>query len=290
MAYAKRLTKERLVQEGFTEITKEGRLFKGDHEVFPHWNGKEGNPNRYLCIWLCKRDSDGHLIKGYNCIQRYTRKDGSIGESKSWAGKLETFGLHRVMWAWFHGEVPEGYVVDHINNKHMSIEDYHLDNLQLLTPRENVTKERICNVKEIPCKLDRPRSYYEDKLAKYEALYEKAKKNHDKEAAHKQRANLANIRGKLRYWDANRKEAETLMAKKKEYTEEEAARRAAKKQSVKDRKLLEQYKLMFKEAGNKGMWRQMVKVIKQWDTFEQIQKDHVFDTLHRFFDKYGISF
>lgn len=290
MAYAKRLTKERLIQEGFTEITKEGRLFKGEQEVFPHWNGKEGNPNRYLCIWLCKRDSDGHLIKGYNCIQRYTRKDGSIGESKSWVGKLETFGLHRVMWAWFHNEVPEGYVVDHINNKHDRIEDYHLDNLQLLTPRENVIKERICNVKEIPCKLDRPRSYYEDKLAKYEALYEKAKKNRDTEATHKLRGNLASIRARLRYWDSHRDEIETNINERSKNMSETNTAKEAKKQSLKDRQILEQYKLMFKEAGNKGMWHQMCKVIKSWDTFEQIQKDHVFDTLHRFFDKYGVSY
>ena len=73
----------------------------------------------------------------------------------------------------------------------------------------------------------------------------------------------------------------------REYTKEETARLKAKKQSVKDRKLLEQYKLMFKEAGNKEMWHQMCKVINAWDSLEQVQKDHVFDTLHRFFDKYG---
>lgn len=289
MAYAKKLTKERLIQEGFTEITKEGRLFKGEREVFPHWNGKEGNPNRYLCIMAYQRDSEGHLIKGRDRLIKYTRKDGSIGESKNWLAKQETFGLHRVMWAWFYGEVPEGYVVDHINNQHSRIEDYHLDNLQLLTPKENITKERICNVREIPCKLDRPRSYYEDKLAKYEALHEEAKANKDADKAHHLRTNIAQTRARLRYYDNHRKEAETLMAKKKIYTEAEVARRAAKKQSVKDRKLLEQYKIMFKEAGNKGMWRQMIKVINAWDTLEQIQKDHVFDTLHRFFSKYGVS-
>lgn len=285
MAYAKKLTKERLIQEGFTEITKEGRLFKGEQEVFPHWNGKEGNSNRYLCIWLYKRDSDGHLIKGYDCIQRYTRKDGTIKETNTWAAKGETFGLHRIMWAWHHGEVPEGMVVDHINNQHSRIEDYHLDNLQLLTPQQNLAKEKGESTKQIKCKLDRPRDYYEDKLAKYLALYEEAKKNHDEYGAHKQRTNVAQVRARLRYYDAHREEAETLMAKKKEYTEEEAARLSAKKQSVKDRKLLEQYKLMFKEAGNKGMWKEMIKVIKAWDSLTDIQKNHVWEVLHKFFRK-----
>lgn len=63
-----------------------------------------------------------------------------------------------------------------------------------------------------------------------------------------------------------------------------------KKQLVKDRKLLEQYKKMFKEAGNKGMWRQMIKVIKQWDTLEDFQREHVWNVLHGFFDKYGVKY
>ena len=67
--------------------------------------------------------------------------------------------------------------------------------------------------------------------------------------------------------------------------EEEAARIEAKKQSTKDRKVLEQYKLSFKEAGNKKMWHEMCKVIKAWDSLEEIQKQHVFETLNRFFGR-----
>lgn len=56
-----------------------------------------------------------------------------------------------------------------------------------------------------------------------------------------------------------------------------------KKQNVKDRKLLEQYKQMFKEAGNMAMWHEVCKVINAWDTLDTIQKDHIWDCLHRFF-------
>lgn len=288
MAYAKNLTKADLMAEGITEITKEGRVFKGNKEIFPHWIPNKSTGD-YLGISISERDSEGHLIKGKDRIYKYTRKDGTVHETLSWTGKLRTIGLHRAIWAWIYGEVPEGMVVDHINNKHSQIEDYHLDNLQLLTPKENLAKERGESTRQVKCKLDRPRSYYENKLAKYEALYEEAKKTQNKIEAHKQRANLANIRGKLRYWDANRKEAETLMAIKKEYTEEETAHKEARKQSIRDRKILEQYKIMFREAGNKQMWKQMIRVINAWDTLEQVQKDHVFDTLHRFFSKHGIS-
>lgn len=63
----------------------------------------------------------------------------------------------------------------------------------------------------------------------------------------------------------------------------EAARSEAKKQSIKDRQVLEQYKQLFKEAGNKGMWHQLCKVIKVWDSLEEVQKNHVWEVLHKFF-------
>ena len=277
--YAKRQTKEDLMKGGIVKITEDCKIFGQNGELSVQQSNNQG----YITVTLYDFDENGNKIK----VPVKRTFKGCKKPSDTYVYKTRVNGLHRVMWAWFHNEVPEGMVVDHINNKHINIEDYHLDNLQLLTPQENVTKERICNIKEIPCKLDRPRSYYEEKLAKYEALYQEAKENRDKTEAHKQRTNIANIKGKLRYWDSNRKEAETLVAKKKEYTEEETARIEAKKQSIKDRKLLEQYKQMFKEAGNKGLWHQMCKVIKMWDSLEQFQKDHVFDTLHNFFSKYG---
>lgn len=56
-----------------------------------------------------------------------------------------------------------------------------------------------------------------------------------------------------------------------------------KKTSVKERKILEQYKLMFKELGNKAMWHQIIHIIRIWDTLTDLQKNHVFDTLHNTF-------
>ena len=45
--------------------------------------------------------------------------------------------LHNVIYAWYKGEVPIGYDVDHIDNNPLN---NNIDNLQLLTHRENVMR------------------------------------------------------------------------------------------------------------------------------------------------------
>ena len=159
--YASKLTKEYLQANGITEITKDARVFKGEREVFPHWiPGKR----HYLCFNLYDYDENGHLIKGNDRVHKYKRKDGTIGECITWQAKARTIGLHRIMWAWHYGEVPEGMVVDHIDNKHETLDDYRLENLQLLSPRDNSLKERALSNREVNCNMTLPLSYYEDKL------------------------------------------------------------------------------------------------------------------------------
>lgn len=277
--YASKLTKEDLQANGITEITKDARIFKDGKEIFPNWlTGKR--PYLGLCIY--ERDENGHLIKGKDRIAKRKKADGNIYEYKTWQAKQRTLGLHRIMWAWHYGEAPEGMVVDHIDNKHETLYDYRLENLQLLTPQENLAKEyNYISTKVVKCKMNKSREFYENKLIKYEKEYEEAKKNHDAEKAHKLRGNIANTRARLRYWDQHKEEYEEHIAFK---TAEEDLRDNWK-QNIKEKKILEQYKQMFRENGNKAMWRQMVKVIKMWDTLDSIQKEHVFEVLSRFFSK-----
>lgn len=46
---------------------------------------------------------------------------------------------HRIVYEYFNGEIASGFIVDHINN---NINDNRIENLQLLTQKENTRKSR----------------------------------------------------------------------------------------------------------------------------------------------------
>ena len=196
--YASRLTKEMLVANGYELITEDGAVIKNGKQVIPTQN-KQG----YLMLTLYELDEDGNKIK----IPITRTFKGCKKPSNTYTYKVMMVGLHRAMWAWIYGVVEEGYVIDHRSNKHTSIEDYNISNLQLISQRENTIKDRKASTKEFKCKLDKPISYYEDKLAYYEDLYQKAVKEGNQEEAHKQRANTFNQRAKIRYWLSHKAEA-----------------------------------------------------------------------------------
>ena len=72
------------------------------------------------------------LVNGMNASFRVEK-----GYTSVYVGNKKAYQLHRVLYAWFKGNIPRNYVVDHIdedksNNK--------LDNLQLLSRKDNLTK------------------------------------------------------------------------------------------------------------------------------------------------------
>ena len=208
--YASRLTKEMLVASGYELITEDGVVIKNGKQVIPTQN-KQG----YLMLTLYDLDKDGNKIK----IPITKIRKGCKKPTNTYIYKVMTVGLHRAMWAWIYGAVEEGWIIDHCSNKHSSIEDYNINNLQIISQRENSIKDREASTREIKCKLDRPLSYYEDKLAYYEDLYQKAVKEGDQEEAARRRANTYQQRAKIRYWLSHKDEAEALIAKKKAYLE-----------------------------------------------------------------------
>ena len=197
--YASRLTKEMLIKSGIELITEDGTVIKNGKQIFPFKDKNSG----YLRLNIYELDEDGNKIK----IPTTRIFKGCKKPSNTYNYKLRSVGLHRAMWAWIYGVVEEGYVVDHKNNRHTSIEDYHISNLQILSQRENSIKDRKASFREVKCRLDKPISYYEDKLIYYEDLYKKAMKNGDKKEIRKQANNTCNQRARIRYWLSHKAEA-----------------------------------------------------------------------------------
>ena len=169
--YNSRLTKQDLIDYGVDEITEEGYVYR---------NGK---------LVPLSRNNRGYLT--------FTAYKGS---------DYKTVTLSRAIWAWFKGEVPEGMVVDHVNNSHRHIQDYRLENLQCITQKANVNKDKPREAKPLKCNMRKPRSFYEERLNKYEGLYESAKAKGDQEACHSLRAYVSQFRARLKYWDSHVKE------------------------------------------------------------------------------------
>lgn len=61
-------------------------------------------------------------------------------------GKRKTQSVHKVVWQAFHGEIPEGHNIDHVNNNR---EDNRLCNLRLMTFEDHMLKHSNFYVKAL---------------------------------------------------------------------------------------------------------------------------------------------
>ena len=116
------LTKKDLIDNGY---------FVEGEKVFKHRNSKRS----------------GHNIKEIK--QQTIINKNKYGNGKSYIfvplhikrlnkeNRQLTICLHTVIYAWYKGEVPLGYDIDHIDNNSLN---NNIDNLQLLTHEENLKK------------------------------------------------------------------------------------------------------------------------------------------------------
>jgi hypothetical protein len=257
--YARKLTKEDLMKSGITNVTEDGKVFKGEAEVQPQMTNAG-----YLTHIIFEFDEDGKRI--------------AILNSKSAFGyiyKTRTIGLHRLMWAWFHDEVPSGMVVDHINDSHDKPEDYHLSNLQLLTPSENIRKSRTASTTEIRCKMDKPRSYYENQLTECLEDYEIAKLERNATAAHKLRTKLFQLRAKLRYWDSHKDLIQANIELQEATTEAKTEARMKKQLKTAHLRALRGYADLARSKGRLDLWHSYLGVIKNYEAFTEVQIEEI---------------
>ena len=164
--YARELKKEMLLECGITNVSEKGEIFKGNVEV------KQFKSN-----------------SGYKVVNLL--KDG----------KPYTLGVHRIVYCWFNEFIPSGMVVDHIDNNKLN-NSY--DNLRLLTPCENIQKDRDTKDFMRKCNLKKPREFYELKLSSAQFLHKVAKYQKDKKREKSLRNTIGVLKSQLRYYDANK--------------------------------------------------------------------------------------
>ena len=194
--YCEKLTKEYLIKNGITAVDFEtGKVFGVNGE-----RTYSINNGGYFVLPLYVLDDNGNKIK----VPIRRRFKGCKKLSDSYTYKQKTFGLHRIIWAWKYGEVPEGYVIDHKNNKHSELEDYRLDNLQCITPAQNLAKEKPESNRMV--KTDNSLEYCEEQLKICLDKYNKAKLEHKAEDAHKYRSLISYYKAQIRYILKNNKQ------------------------------------------------------------------------------------
>lgn len=98
--------------------------------------------------WIIERDwfrNNSKTIKDHAVLKVSTIvKEHKYGQTKIYPkvqfnckGKTYAIPLSRFAYAWFIGDIPDGYVIDHIDNDPFNNS---IDNLQMLTIEENLAK------------------------------------------------------------------------------------------------------------------------------------------------------
>ena len=201
--YAAELTKDMLINNyGIEYVSKDGQTVIGNSgkelkQTITISNRGKTYEKTYKTIQTYDKLNRVKIPRKYN----YTTKDGTVKTADSYTYKTTALGVHRLVWVWYNDCQPAGMIVDHIDNNPLN---NNLENLQLLTPAENVAKDRKnTSTRELKCNLSKPRSFYENKLEGYTLAYEQAKKDKDDKAAHSLRSYISQTRARLRYYDSH---------------------------------------------------------------------------------------
>lgn len=218
-----------------------------------------------------------------------TRDNGNkykvMGFNRAELGKPFNIYIHHIVWTWFKGKLEADSDVHHIDKNPANNA---LSNLQAMSHSEHLRLHKLERTTEstkiLKCKMNKPRSFYEDLLTKYEAEYLKAPELYGKSTDPRYKrvvANISNTKARLRYWDAHKNEyyyKEEILVKPKEKTEYK-----------RDLEELKYWKQRFREADNKEMWHQCCKVEKLAKTspfgIDEAQKivAHALEVIHRTF-------
>ena len=178
--YIRSLTKDDLIRSGIKEITPNCKVIFEDGRVLEKEEDFLRNEKGYFYFLVDETDPVIAFQKQLKGVQNTSR----------------TIYLHRAMYAWFKGGVPKDRVVDHISNKHDTLYDNRLDNLQIMTDGENLKKDSWNK-----CSLNRPLEEYERMLSLY---VDKFNTETDKELKKLYKEYVERYQAKIRYWKAHK--------------------------------------------------------------------------------------
>lgn len=239
---SKQITKSYLEYLGVTEVTTDGRVFTKNGELKPFLTGRNKRAANQDRLTIKLHDSEK-----YKATPKAKRTNSS--------GQVHIY-VHHAVYSWFHNEVPYGKEIHHIDGNCLNNS---LDNLEALTHAEHLAKHDKGN-KELKCRLDLPKDWYQKQLDELEAIEKKTKVNYDK---------ISVYRAKLRYYDTHIDEANNLIEFKKDCLE------------------LSYWKKVFKENDNKKLWHEcctIEKMVKEKGIEAWPVVKHALDVIHRTFN------
>ena len=122
------ITREYLIKMGVTNITEDGRVFKGDYEMSQF---KITRKHKF------SDDVSYYVFQLYDpeIYQRQRQKDGS---SKHPGQRIIL--THRAVFAWYYGSCPKGCDIDHIDGNPFN---NNINNLRAIPHRENIRQRKI---------------------------------------------------------------------------------------------------------------------------------------------------
>lgn len=233
------LSKADLEWLGITEVSEDGKTIKvGDKEI-----------SQCDC-------------KGYKQINIQPNSKNNLEKQKH-------LQVHRVVYAWHKGYIPNNMHVDHLSgNRH----DNSVGNLRLLTNQENLNAFRSKHgTREIACSLKITREEYESRLARYEEELKTAEGSRKGSV----RALISTLKANLRYYDNHieeyRKAQEAKAAEETVVAEAKAQRKIDAELKKKLRAIATEYRL----RNNKPQWHQFMGLLKNFDALPREKLEEI---------------
>ena len=224
----KQITKSYLEYLGVIDVSTDGTVYTKNGELKPF---KWGDSN-YLLVNLYDPEKYKNTPK-----EKRNHSSGIVG-----------IQISHLVYAWFNNEVPYGKEIHHID---LNCLNNSKANLEALSHEEHLAKHNK-GTKELKCRLDRPREYYEKKIAEYTAIENKTSTEHN---------NLSNYRAKLRYYDSHVNEAI---------------------QAQKDKRDLAMIKELAKQAKDDSdpyRWHQLNQIIRNWKSYDSDLKEQLIQVI-----------